>query len=172
MKNAKKILSILLCLLMLLTLASCKKEEAKTEEDGEKDGTAAAIAFSITANGTTIELGKDATPVLTALGAPMAQSSVGNCGGKAGTWTRYTYAGFYLLVLENGDQQTVDQIELKDDSILTAKGVGIGSTRDDVLKAAAVEVAVVRVVPYRFEMYDTDFVKQGYDVRQIIDKEA
>ena len=135
MKNAKKILSILLCLLMLLTLASCKKEEAKTEEDGEKDGTAAAIAFSITANDTTIELGKDATPVLTALGAPMAQSSVGNCGGKAGTWTRYTYAGFYLLVLENGDQQTVDQIELKDDSILTAKGVGIGSTRDDVLKA-------------------------------------
>ena len=42
----------------------------------------------------------------------------------------------------------------------------------DVLKAAAVEVAVVRVVPSRFEMYDTDFVKQGYDVRQIIDKEA
>ena len=42
----------------------------------------------------------------------------------------------------------------------------------DVLKAAAVEVAVVRVVPYRFEMYDTDFVKQGYDVRQIVDKEA
>jgi hypothetical protein len=41
----------------------------------------------------------------------------------------------------------------------------------DVLKAAAVEVAVVRVVPYRFEMYDTDFVKQGYDVRQIVDKE-
>ena len=32
-------------------------------------------------------------------------------------------------------EQTVDQIELKDDSILTAKGVGIGSTRDDVLKA-------------------------------------
>ena len=41
----------------------------------------------------------------------------------------------------------------------------------DVLKAAAVEVAVVRVVPYRYEMYDTDFVKQGYDVRQIVDKE-
>ena len=40
----------------------------------------------------------------------------------------------------------------------------------DVLKAAAVEVAVVRVVPYRFEMYDTDFVKQGYDVRQIVDR--
>ena len=38
----------------------------------------------------------------------------------------------------------------------------------DVLKAAAVEVAVVRVVPTKFEMYDTDFVKQGFDVRQIV----
>ena len=38
----------------------------------------------------------------------------------------------------------------------------------DVLKAAAVEVAVVRVVPTKFEMYDMDFVKQGFDVRQII----
>ncbi len=38
----------------------------------------------------------------------------------------------------------------------------------DVVKAAAVEVAVVHVVPTRFEMFDTDFVKQGFDVRQII----
>ena len=39
----------------------------------------------------------------------------------------------------------------------------------DVVKAAKVEVAVVRVIPDRFEMYDTDFVKEGYDVRQILD---
>ena len=40
----------------------------------------------------------------------------------------------------------------------------------DVMKAAKVEVAVVRVIPSVFEMYDTDFVKQGFDVRQIIRK--
>ena len=38
----------------------------------------------------------------------------------------------------------------------------------DVMKAAKVEVAVVRVIPSVFEMYDTDFVKQGYDVREIV----
>jgi hypothetical protein len=38
----------------------------------------------------------------------------------------------------------------------------------DVMKAAAVEVAVIRVKPYLYEMYDTDFVKAGYDVRQIV----
>ena len=40
----------------------------------------------------------------------------------------------------------------------------------DVVKAAQVDVAVVKVVPDRFEMYDTDFVKQGFDVRQIVDR--
>ena len=134
MKIVTRIAILLLCLLMLIPLASCdKKEETQNEEkDG---GEVAAIAFSITANGTKIELGKDATPILTALGAPQAESSVGSCGGKEGTWTRYTYAGFYLLVLENGNSKTVDQIELKDDSIMTPKGVGIGSTKDAVLKA-------------------------------------
>ncbi|MBQ4505636.1 MAG: pyridoxamine 5'-phosphate oxidase family protein [Firmicutes bacterium] len=39
----------------------------------------------------------------------------------------------------------------------------------DMLKAAKVEVAVVRVVPSRFEMYDTDFVKMGCDVRQTVE---
>ena len=38
----------------------------------------------------------------------------------------------------------------------------------DAVKAAKVEVAVVRVTPYLYEAYDTDFVKQGYDVRQIV----
>lgn len=38
----------------------------------------------------------------------------------------------------------------------------------DVMKAAAVEVAVIRVKPTLYEMYDTDFVKEGYDVRQIV----
>lgn len=38
----------------------------------------------------------------------------------------------------------------------------------DMVKAAKVQVAVVRVVPESYEMYDTDFVQQGYDVRQTL----
>lgn len=38
----------------------------------------------------------------------------------------------------------------------------------DIMKTAKVQVAVVRVKPSVYEMYDTDFVKQGYDVRQIV----
>ncbi len=38
----------------------------------------------------------------------------------------------------------------------------------DVMKAAKVDVALIKVTPVEYEMYDTDFVKAGYDVRQII----
>ena len=38
----------------------------------------------------------------------------------------------------------------------------------DVMKAAKVDVCLIRITPTEYEMYDTDFVKQGYDVRQII----
>ena len=49
--------------------------------------------------------------------------------------------------------------------LLTFKGIPY-----DALKAAKVEVACVRVRPSVYEMYDTDFVKAGYDVRQIVRK--
>lgn len=38
----------------------------------------------------------------------------------------------------------------------------------DVMKAAKVDVALIRITPRVYEMYDTDFVKAGYDVRQIV----
>ena len=39
----------------------------------------------------------------------------------------------------------------------------------DVMKAAKVDVCLIKITPHRYEMYDTDFVKEGHDVRQIID---
>ena len=36
----------------------------------------------------------------------------------------------------------------------------------DVMKAAKVDVALISITPKVYEMYDTDFVKAGYDVRQ------
>ena len=38
----------------------------------------------------------------------------------------------------------------------------------DVKKAAKVDVALIRITPKVYEMYDTDFVKAGFDVRQIV----
>ena len=38
----------------------------------------------------------------------------------------------------------------------------------DVVRAAKVNLAVVRVIPTEYEMFDTDFRKEGYDVRQFV----
>ena len=38
----------------------------------------------------------------------------------------------------------------------------------DVMKAAKVDVCLIKITPEVYEMYDTDFVKKGYDVRQIV----
>lgn len=38
----------------------------------------------------------------------------------------------------------------------------------DVMKAAKVDVCLIRITPDEYEMYDTDFVKAGFDVRQIV----
>jgi len=37
----------------------------------------------------------------------------------------------------------------------------------DVMKAAKVDVCLIKITPEVYEMYDTDFVKAGFDVRQI-----
>lgn len=36
----------------------------------------------------------------------------------------------------------------------------------DVVKSFAADVVLIKITPSEFEMYDTDFVKQGYDIRQ------
>ena len=38
----------------------------------------------------------------------------------------------------------------------------------DVMKAAKVDVCLIKITPKEYEMYDTDFVKEGFDVRQIV----
>ena len=38
----------------------------------------------------------------------------------------------------------------------------------DVMKAAKVDVCLIKITPREYEMYDTDFVKAGYDVRQTV----
>ena len=38
----------------------------------------------------------------------------------------------------------------------------------DVMKASKVDVALIKITPLVYEMYDTDFVKKGFDVRQIV----
>ena len=76
---------------------------------------------------------------------------------------------YYGDVRDSHGLQVMGTVELYDcysdefKKLLAFKGIAY-----DAVKAAKVEVAVVRVKPTVYEMYDTDFVKAGYDVRQIV----
>ena len=76
---------------------------------------------------------------------------------------------YYGDVKDSHGLQVMGTVEFYDNQseefkkLLAFKGIPY-----DVMKAAAVEVAVIRVKPTLYEMYDTDFVKAGYDVRQIV----
>ena len=76
---------------------------------------------------------------------------------------------YYGDVKDSHGLQVMGTVELYDcysdefKKLLAFKGIPY-----DVMKAAAVEVAVFRVVPKSYEMYDTDFVAMGYDVRQTV----
>jgi hypothetical protein len=95
---------------------------AQTEDD----------VFAVRCSDTIIRLGDNAELIIDALGKPLSSQPTGNCGGL-GESVRYEYPSFVLGVVdyEDGDM-IVDNIELKNDSAETLKGIYIGSLEADV----------------------------------------
>ena len=129
----KRFFALLLCVLMAFCLVACEGDEGNVDNEGNSKNPAS-IDFYISYNGTKIELGADAKPVITALGEPVSKTEAGNCGGQ-GSLTKYVYASLELYVLTSSDGEVIDQITLLDDSSATAEGVTIGSTKDEVVEA-------------------------------------
>ncbi len=135
----KKILALILCLfLCAFCFAACEGDEGgkdKNGEEGESTKLQSSVGFYVNYNSVKIELGADAKGVTSALGTPKSTSPQGSCGGQ-GTLTKYTYASveLYVLTSSSGDE-TFDQISLLDDTVKTDKGISIGSTKDEVVKA-------------------------------------
>ena len=129
--NVIKILSAMLCLVLLLGVSACAASEVEST-DAEDD---AKNVYAVKYNGTTVELGKKADSVLKKLGEPVSQLNTGNCGGLGET-VRYDYSSLVVVVVdyEDGDA-LVDKIELKTDAAETAHGIYIGASEEDVIAA-------------------------------------
>ncbi len=126
----KKIIALILaaicCLGTAALLTACNGNDKKGEDVG---------VFCFVADGTEIELGKDASKVIKKLGSAKEIKSNGNCGGL-GEQIKYTYNGFNLYTLKsNSGEEIVDQIDFTNDIIETPKGVRIGTSESDLLKA-------------------------------------
>ena len=121
MKVIVKILAVAALVACVVTLFSaCGNDE---EED-----------FCVKYKGVDIIPGSVADEVLNKLGTPKDKQYYGNCGGKGEVY-EYEYSGLLLKVLIADNKSTIEQIDFTDDTVTTSKGICIGSTSDEVVKA-------------------------------------
>ena len=120
--------------MLVCIFSGCNDDGEKNDETPTKKNESSSIDFSITYRSAKIELGADAEAVLNSLGTPKSSEAQGDCSGK-GSLTKYVFDSVELYVLDDGKKKTVDQITLLDDSVVTPKGITIGSARADVNKA-------------------------------------
>ncbi len=128
----KKIILAILILALAVCAVACAKKD--TAGGASTEGGSPVSGFSVTVNGTTVELGKDAAPVLAALGTPTVSQEVFDCG-AGNSRMFYRFGSVELYTMKTDGKEVIDQIELNDDLASTDKGVCIGDTVDQV-KAA------------------------------------
>ncbi len=125
----KRIFALSLALMLcVFSFAACNEE--KPDEQGNDSNT---NIFTFKKGDVTIELGKNATNVLSALGDASNVKELGDCGGL-GAQIKYTYSGFDLYTLKSGNEETIDQITFTSDTVQTPKGIYLGVSKDTVLE--------------------------------------
>ncbi|MBQ2999373.1 MAG: hypothetical protein IJD64_02815 [Clostridia bacterium] len=140
MKNLwKKSLLVILALLLAISLIACegKKQPADSDDDDGEDKKVNAeetITFSVTCNGTTVELGKPMASVLDALGEANSIQDAPSCGDGT-TRKVYHYSSLMIYTLTANGAETIDEIVIRDDTVETAAKISIGSSESDVRKA-------------------------------------
>ena len=141
-----KIISILLGLAVLVSLAACGGDPAGNTSDSGNDPTGSAQAsdpagqqtagaeanvFSFAFKGTQITVNENMADVLAALGEPQSYFEAESCAFE-GLDKTYTYAGFVITTRPDGDRDFINSIRLTDDSTTTREGAYIGCTADQV----------------------------------------
>lgn len=134
----KKFFALLLCLAALFAFVACDEKNEKEPDDDKgasSGGEKSSINYYVEYKGTKISLGADADSVLNALGTPVSSDDLGDCGG-IGTQTKYTYSDSVVIyVVDRGNKKVIDGVLLNSDAVLSPEKVGVGSTKDEVIKA-------------------------------------
>lgn len=163
----KKLISLLLVLTMVLTLAACggsdptepAKENNPTEapaaqteapaapeteapaaetEAPATEASAASGTYTFTYGSTTIAMKQDTAEVLPGLGEPKKYTEEESCAFE-GLSKTYFFGSFYLETYPDGDTDRVYCVWLVDDSVTTEEGIYIGASYDDVEAAYGAE---------------------------------
>ena len=129
----KKILALCIALLLVFSLASCGGDNDGDDNGSKNEGTTTVAEYTFTYNGIELKVGADAKPILSKLGNP--EGEVGEACGTDEKDVIYSLSGVELETHVKGDSEVVRQIKIKNDSKSTDKGITVGSTKDEVIKA-------------------------------------
>ncbi len=152
----KKWLCPALCALMLLMCISCTPEEASEKK-----------AYKFKSGSTEIAVGANVGPILEKLGAYSDYYESPSCY-FTGMDKIYIYGGFELHTYPDGGKDYIYLIRLYDDTVATAEGVRIGSSKSDVTKAYGdADTATNTSLIYKCDGIYMEFFLEGGSVVEI-----
>ncbi|MBQ7415979.1 MAG: hypothetical protein IJW14_02955 [Oscillospiraceae bacterium] len=131
----KKLLTILLSALMVLSLCACGEDAQTTEPSGNTNTPSTTpVGYTFTYNGYQFGVGMSVDAVLSKLGTPRDQYTSNSCA-FGGEDTVYYYSSIQISTNDEEGYEKIYSIYLEDDLVTTEKGICIGNTADQV-KAA------------------------------------
>lgn len=129
----RKILWLLLPVIMLLVLSACGQAQDNTNKqpDTPPAGTFGAADLVFEINGEKFPLRSSAAPLLAALGDDYTMESGPSCLYE-GEDKQFYYENVFIFTYPMNGEDMIDQIKISGGGYTTAKGIGIGSTLEDI----------------------------------------
>ena len=122
----KRFLALVIALLLMFAVVGCGTEI-------DDDNVVLLKNYFITYNGVDVNVGVDAKDIIHKLGDYTSED--GEACGTNEKDVIYTLSGIEIETHVGGSSEIVRQIKIVNDSQSTAKGITIGSTRDEVISA-------------------------------------
>lgn len=126
----KKTLVLILAAAMLLT--ACGSDDAGSTTQSGSDSGKKEYAFTV--SGVSVEMNAEAAPIVEKLGGNPVYFESESCAFK-GLDKQYDYGSYVIYTYPLNDVDYILSVELKDDTVETADGLCIGSSKDDIIKA-------------------------------------
>ena len=174
----KRLFCILLALTMAAALAACgegsenpggqgPESPAPPTQSAGSQTAADGYTFTVSkADNYIVAIDDNMADVLAALGEPLSFFEAASCAFE-GMDKTYTYSGFVITTRPDGEQDYVNSIRLTDDSVVTAEGVYIGCSADDVTAAYGEGHWTETVISYTKGSSAMNFVLEGDKVVSI-----
>lgn len=133
----KKLFALLLALALTVSLAACGGDDPAPSTGDPGTATPDVVdnetpMYSFVFGDKRVDVNEDMTLALANLGEPQTYFEAESCAFD-GLDKTYTYSGFTITTRPEDGKDYIQSILLTDDSVTTAKGIYIGSARDEVI---------------------------------------